>query len=282
MSRLNLRRRCSGRACALAVVIATTAIGCAARSPRSLADRFIKQGEPAVDLGGPPLTATTDEYVAKLRALSAQAQPRTKRVSLEMLEGHDTSLRDALAVVSAGPSPSAHVRVALEYRRLGIADAAFEHASAAVRLDPKNATAYDLRARIWRVWGLAHLGLSDARRAVALAPGSATAWNTLGLILEGAGDTPMALRAYLRSVQIDTQAAYAWNNICRAWTSTGESQAAVQACRRTLALEPSYKEAEVMLYQAGRHLSSPAAERTGSLARAAAQRREAGNRGSVR
>lgn len=256
----------------LAVALATTAIGCAARGPKSLADRFIKRGEPTIDLGGPPPTATTDEYVAQVRALAAQAQPRTKRVSLEMLEGHDSGLRETLAALSVSPSASAHRSVAIEYRRLRIADAAFTHASAAIKLDPKDAAAYDLRARIWRSWGLAHLGLLDARRAVALAPRSATAWNTLGLMLEGAGDSTLALRAYLHSVQFDAKAGYAWNNLCRAWTTVGEIDAAVHACRRTLALEPSYTDAQLMLYRAERQLTPPTAQRTDSLARAATGR----------
>lgn len=233
-----------------AVLIATAATGCAARRPVSVADHFIKQGEPTIDLGGPAVTATTDEYVAQLRALAAQARPRTKTTSPENLETQDTQLRDALAALAVTPSAATHRRVALEYRRLGILDAAFTHASAAVKRDPKDAAAYDLRARIWRRWGLPQLGITDAKRAVALARTSATAWNTLGLLLEGSGSMTHAISAYLHAVRYDAQGAYAWSNLCRSWLKAGEGPAATQACRRTLALVPSSLEAQVALMQA--------------------------------
>lgn len=232
-----------------AVVIAITAVGCAARGPQSISDRFIKQGDPSIDLGGPPPTASTDEYIAQLRALAAQARPRAKALSPGMLEARDPQLRSALAALAARPSADAHRSVALEYRRLGIPDAAFTHVSAAIRLDPKDAAAHDLRARIWRGWGLPGLGIADAKRAVALAPRSATAWNTLGLILEGNGSLTVAISAYLHAVHNDPDGAYAWNNLCRAWLRAGEGPAAQQACRRTLALDSSYTAAQIALAQ---------------------------------
>lgn len=254
------------------VFIASTA-GCAARHPVSITDRFVTQGEPAVDLGGPTST-DADQYVAALRALAVNARPRAKTTTPTLLEAQDHGLRDALNVLAVAPSSSAHRAVALEYRRLGIPDAAYSHISAAIRLNPLDATAYDLRARIWRGWGLPGLGLPDARRAVALAPRSATAWNTLGLMLEGRGSTTLAIRAYLRAVQIDRQAGYAWNNLCRTWTNAGEGAAAVPACRRTLDLDPSLTSAQVALFRAEqltapRPPSARASEHAAAAARSA-------------
>lgn len=237
------------RAGASTFLLVVATVGCAARHPVSFTDRFVTQGEPAIDLGGPP-QASTDQYVAKLRALAVQARPRAKTATPEMLEARDQGLRDALSVLAVAPSATAHRAVALEYRRLGISDAAYTHISAAIRLNPTDATAYDLRARIWRAWGLPGLGLPDARRAVALAPHSATAWNTLGLMLEGRGSVTLAIRAYLRAVQIDREAGYAWNNLCRTWTSAGEGAAAVPACRRTIELDPSLTGAQIALFKA--------------------------------
>lgn len=255
------------------LLVVGVTLGCAVRRPMSFTDKFVTQGEPTIDLGGPQ-PADTDEYVAKLRALAVQARPRAKSTSPDMLETQDAALRDALNVLAVAPTATAHRAVALEYRRLGIPDAAYTHISAAIRMDPDDASAYDLRARIWRSWGLPGLGLPDARRAVALAPRSATAWNTLGLMLEGRGSTTLAIRAYVRAVQIDRQAAYAWNNLCRTWTTAGEGAAAVPACRRTLELDPSLTGAQVELFKA-EQLTAPrppsvrAAERAAATARAA-------------
>lgn len=244
----------SGVSCVCAAVVELLLAGCAARRPLSMADRFIRQGEPTVHYGSAPPQTSTAEYVAQLRELSRQARPRAKSVNPELTEAQDTRLRDALAVLAAAPTATAHYAVALEYRRIGIADAAFSHASSAIRIDAKHAAAYDLRARLWRSWGLPRLGLTDARRALVLAPQSATAWNTYGLLLEGGGDTKMAIRAYLRAVRYDGHAGYAWNNLCRAWTSVGEPAAAVSACRRTIDLEPTLVEAQMTLVEAERLL----------------------------
>lgn len=239
-----------------ALVLAAAAVGCAAHKRTSLADRFVKQGEPTVDLGGPRPQSTTAEYVSKLRTLAAQAKPSTKASSFDVLEARDQRLRGTLAVLATTPSAVAHRDVALEYRRLGIADAAFKHASAAIRLDPNEASAYDLRAKLWRSWGLPGLGIADAKHAVALAPRSATAWNTLGLVLEGSGSASLAVRAYLHAVQNDREAGYAWGNLCRAWTTTGDGPAAVAACRRALAIQPDSADAQLALFDAERRAES--------------------------
>ncbi|MGE3509787.1 MAG: hypothetical protein AB7N65_12980 [Vicinamibacterales bacterium] len=244
------------RALVCAGVVAVAAVGCAARRPVTVADRFVTHGEPSIDLGGSVQALGTAEYVAQLRALAAEARPRAKSTSPEALESRDPRLKDALAVLLRAPSAAAHKAVALEYRRLGVPDAAFTHLSAAIRLDPKDPTAYDLRARLWRAWGLPGLGIADARRAVALAPQSATAWNTLGLLLEGHGDAVIAVRAYLRAIHFDRQAGYAWSNLCRAWTTTGEERAALDACRRALTLDPTLWDAQVTLAQAEQRLDT--------------------------
>lgn len=240
----------------MALVVAAATAGCAAHKPTSIADRFVKQGEPTVDLGGPPPQATTAEYVSQLRALAAQAKPLTKASSMDVLEARDAGLRERLSALARTPSAVGHRDVAIEYRRLGIPDAAFRHVSAAIRLDPREASAYDLRAKLWRAWGLPGLGLADAKRAVALAPHSATAWNTLGLMFEGSGSTTLAVRAFLHAVQYDREAGYAWSNLCRTWTTTGEGHAAATACRRALAIQPDLMDAQLALFEAERLVES--------------------------
>lgn len=229
------------------IVAAALVLGCATRRPTSFADAFIRQGEPSIDLGGPALSTNTDAYLAQLRKLAAEARPRPKIVVPDVAEVKDPALRDRLAALRAGPTAERYRDVALEYRRLGILDATYAHLSTAIRLDSKDASSYDLRARVWRAWGLPQLGLRDARKAVALAPKSATAWNTLGLLLEGSGNSPQGIKAYLRSATLDGDAGYAWTNLCRAWTAESDVPSGVQACRRALSLDPTQHSASLNL-----------------------------------
>ena len=103
------------------------------------------------------------------------------------VESQDPALAAALLRLALIPTPAHHRAVADEYRRLAILDAAFDHLSAATRLNPQDAAAYDARARIWRDWGYPELGMGDSARAVFYAPRSAAAHNTRGTLLAAAG-----------------------------------------------------------------------------------------------
>jgi len=221
-------RRVPGICAVLAVAAAAT--GCAAHRS-TITNTFVRQGEPSVDLGGAVPGPETATYVAQLRKLAETARPRPKSTAPDAAESRDGPLRDRLAAVQETPSAATHLQVALEYRRLGILDAAFSHLSAALRLDPKDGAVYDMRARLWRAWGLPQLGLPDARKAVAFSPRAATAWNTLGLLLEESGNPDRGIPAYLHAIALDGDASYAWSNLCHAWTLRGDPAAAVPACR---------------------------------------------------
>jgi len=131
------------------------------------------------------------------------------------IESIDPRLAAALLQLSAVPTAEHHRAVADEYRRLKILDAAFDHLSAAMRLDPRDAAAYDARARIWRDWGAPQLGLSDSARAVFYAPRSATARNTRGTLLAAAGMKTEAAREFEIALEIDPSATFARTNLCQ-------------------------------------------------------------------
>jgi tetratricopeptide (TPR) repeat protein len=131
------------------------------------------------------------------------------------VESQDKALAAALLRLVLIPTPDSHRAVAVEYRRLRILDAAFDHLTAATRLDPRDAAAYDARARIWRDWGAPELGMGDSTRAVFYAPGSAAAHNTRGTLLMAAGLREDAVREFEAALAIDPDAAYARTNLCR-------------------------------------------------------------------
>jgi tetratricopeptide (TPR) repeat protein len=130
------------------------------------------------------------------------------------VESQDKALADALVGLRLAPSPERHRAVAAEYRRLHIDDAAFDHLTAATRLNPTDAAAYDQRARIWRDWGFPHLGIGDASRAVYFAPMSAEAHNTRGTLLAAMGQIDLAREDFRTALRLDERATFAARNLC--------------------------------------------------------------------
>ncbi len=129
------------------------------------------------------------------------------------IESQDSALAAALLTLRLSTSAARHRDVAAEYRRLGINDAAFDHLTAATRLEPKDAAAYDELARIWRDWGFPQMGMADATRAVFYAPRSAETHNTRGTLLAAMGQTESARRDFETALLLDPEAQYAAANL---------------------------------------------------------------------
>jgi tetratricopeptide (TPR) repeat protein len=186
-------------------------------------------------------SGSLESYIRRVRALSAEAKPRPIP-TVPTVESWDPRLSGALLALAISPTPDRHRRVAFEYRRLNILDRAYAHIDEAIRLDPRDAAAFDARARIWRDWGFAHQGLADANRAVRLAPESAAAANTLGTLWQALGHGREARRWYERALMLDPAAAFAMNNLC--YTSiTARQGSAVDTCQRAVAMAPDSRDA---------------------------------------
>jgi Flp pilus assembly protein TadD len=156
----------------------------------------------------------------------ARFQPRPATTSLGVtVESSDRALARSLTRLAVLPSADAHRAVAREYRRLKIDDAAFDHLTAATRLEPEDAAAYDELARIWRDWGFPHLGLGDAARAVYYAPKSAVVHNTRGTLLAALGQDEDARREFEAALALDPGAAFAAENLCRLNQLSGRANA---------------------------------------------------------
>src|SRR5262245_45056727 len=132
--------------------LAVALTGCATRQPAS--PFIIRSGHGPLEAGRFASSKLDRRKIedASRQALAERAATRA-RVPLS-IEGADPLLRDALAAVGRRESPDSHIAVAMNYWRLRVYDAAFDHYSEALRLDPKNATALDGRARVWRHWGM--------------------------------------------------------------------------------------------------------------------------------
>lgn len=227
-----------------ACLLAVTLTGCVTRPPQTLAQRFIrhdrsetttKKAQDGTSAGADALRTTeTDEALAKALAVARQlaAAPRPPRSDApRMLERRDPELAAARKDLAIAPTAENHVRVAEAYTRDHVLDAAFDHFTAALHIAPKDAVAYEGRARIWRDWGFVDMALSDASRAVYYAPHLAGPRNTLGTILLKRGLLVEARAAFERALALDASADYARANICYVSMLQSDILRAMDVCR---------------------------------------------------
>jgi tetratricopeptide (TPR) repeat protein len=216
----------------IAALVAAAGGGCASAHTPTLTSRFVVQGTPAVDLGGPPVAAATARPIgppAPMRAVR-----RSTTISAD-LEATDPRLKASLAATRQTPTLERQLEAARRYQRLGVIDRAIEYAEAGVQLAPHDAAAHDALARLWRDGGLPGLGLASAHRAVFLAPESAAARNTLGTVLQALGKGREAGDAFEAAVRLDRGAWFAWQNLCELSMRAGETKRAIVLCQRAAA-----------------------------------------------
>lgn len=175
---------------------------------------------------------------ASARATRVKVTPQSDaRGNAPSVESQDPALAAALLRLALHPSAEAHEAVSLEYRRLGLLEDAYTHVTAAAALEPRDARAYEMRARIWRDWGFPSSGMADAARAVYYAPHSASAHNTWGTLLTGTGWLVDARREFDRARSLDPTGAYAQTNLCYVAFVSGDTDTAIAECRSALALD---------------------------------------------
>jgi Flp pilus assembly protein TadD len=230
---------------AVAVLAAGSLLaGCASSVRPGLASRFVRPATPDSDTSPAPYeTSPPVEHSAviadHLRELAAQAKPTPRRSTGASLESVDEKLGAALLALKARPGGDAHRRVADEYARLDVLDAAQAHYHAAIEMDPKDAAAYDGLARVWRNAGLPARALGEAHRAVFFGPRSPESQNTLGTVLQALGQPALAMRAYERALALAPGAAYALNNLGYLALVEGNAPAAIGYCRSAIAADPA-------------------------------------------
>jgi Flp pilus assembly protein TadD len=161
-----------------------------------------------------------------------------KTSDLPSIEKFDRALAAALSALADRPTGSAHRRVAAEYLRLSIFDAAYDHYTSALRLDARDPAAYEGLARLWRDAGFPQLGLRPAHQAVYYAPAWAAAENTLGTVLYALGDAAAAQRRFERALALDPQAGYVLSNICYVSLVRGDVSRARAQCQEAVRMAP--------------------------------------------
>jgi tetratricopeptide (TPR) repeat protein len=225
----------------MALMLAVLSLsGCAISRGGSLAGRFVRPGEPAMNFGGPQVASSDSlqDQIRKVRQVSAAATARSSTFG-GTVESSDQRLAAALLFEALHPTASSHMQVAEEYRRLGVLDAAHARLNRALAKEPRLAGAHEGLARVWRDWGFPELGLGSAYRAAFYDPRSASAQNTLGTIFDGMGRLSEARQAYQRALSLDSTAAWALNNLCYVELRLGYLAEASSHCEKALEIEPS-------------------------------------------
>ena len=210
---MNRALRFGARSAICVCLGAGVAGGCATRQASS--PFIIRQGHGPIEIEGPPVKVISRDAVARAERAALAERARQPPRKTPLIEQRDLALRRALSLLDQEPSAAAHVAVAVAYHRLLVLDAAFDQFSLAIALEPRNAAAWDGRARLWRDWGLIVPALADAHRARYFAPQRADTLNTLGTILERAGQCDGARRAYRNAIGLDDRAAWARQNLAR-------------------------------------------------------------------
>lgn len=218
--------------------------GCATGNGASLTAKFVTQGKPALDVGGPSLAGSIplQDHMKMIRHLSAR--PVMKESAGAKAELRDPQLAAALAADAASPTAENHLRVAHEYLRLGILDTAYTYANRAVLQKPRFAGAHEVLARIWRDWGLPGLGIGSASRAIYFDPASASAENTLGTLLDALGQPAEARWAFRRAAAVDPGAGYVLNNLCFVELRLGRLAEARSHCEAAISADPQLTAAQ--------------------------------------
>jgi len=195
-------------------VVLVSATGCASRSTSS--PFIIKNGSGPVDVGhGVGVKKIDRGQIERARREALARRAAAAPEQLRSIEGTDVALRNALAALGQLESAAAHVAVAQQYWRLHVYDAVYDHYTDAIRLEPRNVTALDGRARVWRQWHMTEPALSDAHRARYFGPERPDVLNTLGTILEQAGQCGAARDAYASALKLDPSAGWAKDNLVR-------------------------------------------------------------------
>ncbi len=222
----------------LAIVLAAASLGGCATAAPTLATRFVRQGTPTTDLGGPRPRPARFAAVRDAAARPIVEVAKYTPAAADF-ERQDPALRAALLALHEAPTLANHLLTARAYRRLGILDRAYDHLQRGEELESNNPAVLDATARVWRDWGLPGLGLSHAYRAVHAAPQSATARHTLGTLFYALGLRRDARGAFQEAVQRDPLAWYAWQNLCTLAMADGRTLEAIAFCQRATAARRS-------------------------------------------
>ena len=226
----------------VAALLVTT--GCATGT-RSLSDRFITHGTPAMDLGGPKVVLPSnslEEWREKMAALPTPSAPspagtRPTAQSVSSLEATSPRLQRALHDLALAPTTEHYLATAHAYLAEGVRDRAYDYLAAGLERDRRSTALHDATARLWRDWGMYDRALRAAHAAVYFSPRSAEARNTLGTVLWALGQRTEAGQAFREAADLAPEAWYAWQNLCQVALTADRTRTASTYCQHAAQLK---------------------------------------------
>jgi Flp pilus assembly protein TadD len=224
--------------------------GCASHRSPGLAEHFVRNSGGSDHRGvtfDVPGDAADRHVPSPSDPVAGPVATQPKSSDLPRIEAQDPALAGAIAALASSPSGGNHRRVAAEYLRLSIFDAAYDHLTEALKIDPHDSAAYDALARLWRDAGLPGLSLSPSYRAIYFAPQWAEAQNTLGTVLYVLGDLGGARQYFARALARDPGAGYVLNNLCYVSLAEGDLTRARRECDEAVRLAPHLLAAQANL-----------------------------------
>jgi tetratricopeptide (TPR) repeat protein len=126
------------------------------------------------------------------------------------------------------------------YVNTGANDLALEDCTRAIRLDPKNALAFNNRVLVWMNKGDLDRAMADAIEAIQLNPGSATGYANRGIIFARKNDYDRAIADYDKAIQLNTENAVSYVNRSYARNVKGDYDGAIADCDAALRLDPVF------------------------------------------
>lgn len=215
--------------------------GCVSSAHQAWRTSTVKPGKSATDPEATTAAPDSGLEPGAQKPLPAIGVSRPVSNAGLRVEDVDKRLSAALLYETASPTAANHLRVAAEYRRLGILDLSARHIDRAIAVAPRSGEAHEALAQIWRDWGYPDQALGSAYRAVFYAPRSASAENTLGTILAALGRADDARQAYERALQLDPSAAWVQSNLCDLERRAIRLDAAAERCTAAITLDPTLK-----------------------------------------
>jgi tetratricopeptide (TPR) repeat protein len=129
------------------------------------------------------------------------------------------------------------------YRSKGDNDRAIADLNEAIRLDPKSAMAFNIRAGTYHQKGDNDRALTDLNEAIRLDPKLAVAFNNRGNAYSNKGDNDRAIADYNEAIRLDPKLANVYYNRGRAYSDKGDNDRAIADLNEAIRLDPKYVKA---------------------------------------
>lgn len=165
-------------------------------------------------------------------------------VTIRRNEDYRTTLAFWTDVVAKRPdNPRGRSWLGNTLNDLGREAEALEHLTAAVRLQPSDATAHYNLAVVLASRGRTDEAIAGYREALRLKPEYASAHNNLGNVLETRGEIDEAARHFGEAVRVDPTHAIAHYNLARVLRRQGRRDEAIEHLESAVRLKPDFSEA---------------------------------------